>query len=527
MLSKLSLYFHTLRYLKLKQFKYRIYYFIRNKFRSLTSFSYGNIPLSKSPQNLSLEPSIKAVDSVKYRDNSFSFLNLEKTFENKIDWNDSTHGKLWTYNLNYFEFLHTSNISKEEGLRLINDFINQIDKSKDGLEPYPISLRAIHWIKFLTYHKIAEDTIAQSLYNQLWILIDKREYHILGNHLLENGFGLLFGAYYFNDKQIYEIAKEILVEELKEQILADGAHFELSPMYHQLMLYRVLDCYNLVKNNSQFDQELLSFFKEKAQIMLGWLEQITFQNGDIPLLNDSASNINPTTKELVIYVQQLGIQSKKILLKESGYRKVSNSNYECVIDVGHIAPDYIPGHAHSDTFNFVLYVKTKPFIVDTGISTYNITERRQFERSTAAHNTVQVEEYEQSEIWGGFRVGRRAIPQIISERDNEIEATLKHSTCNFIHARKYNFFENRIRIQDKITPRNQAQAYLHFHPSINVLLISENTIQTNIGKIEIKGADTIKLEDYQYAPEFNLLIRSKKAVIFFTENIEINIMLTK
>ena len=83
----------------------------------------------------------------------------------------------------------------------------------------------------------------------MYILLDNLEYHLLGNHLLENGFSLLFGAYYFQDENLYKKAKEILEKELNEQILDDGAHFELSPMYHQLMLFRVLDCINLVKHN--------------------------------------------------------------------------------------------------------------------------------------------------------------------------------------------------------------------------------------------------------------------------------------
>ena len=47
----------------------------------------------------------------------------------------------------------------------------------------------------------------------------------------------------------YKKAVEILREELEEQILNDGGHFELSPMYHQIMLFRVLDCINLIENN--------------------------------------------------------------------------------------------------------------------------------------------------------------------------------------------------------------------------------------------------------------------------------------
>ena len=104
--------------------------------------------------------------------------------------------------------LHTQGFSKDRGLRLINDFIQTIHTVKDSLEPYPISLRVIHWIKFLVYHQIENKDIDQSLYEQLWQLIDQQEYHLLGNHLLENGFGLLFGAYYFNDSNYIKMLEK-------------------------------------------------------------------------------------------------------------------------------------------------------------------------------------------------------------------------------------------------------------------------------------------------------------------------------
>ena len=105
-------------------------------------------------------------------------------------------------------------------------------------------------------------------------------------------------------------------------------------MYHQLMLYRVLDCYNLVRNNNHFGQELLNIFRQKVPMMLGWLQQMTFSNGDIPLLNDSAFNINPSTKSLTEYANTLGITAQKLSLKQSGYRKIVKDAYELIIDIG-------------------------------------------------------------------------------------------------------------------------------------------------------------------------------------------------
>ena len=374
--------FNTIKYLEFTQIYYRIFYFVRVRFRKISRFKYKFTKKSSSTA-LSLIDSCEYYSS--YKDGEFTILNLSKKFDSKIDWNYSEYGKLWTYNLTYFEYL-----KEREDLSLIYDFIENICSVKDGLEPFPISLRGINWIKFLTKYKIKDKKIDDSLYAQYYILLDNLEYHLLGNHLLENGFSLLFGAYYFQDENLYKKAKEILEKELNEQILDDGAHFELSPMYHQLMLFRVLDCINLVQNNSWKNKELLNFLEEKASVMLGWLKSISYENGEIPLLNDSANCIAPISNELFKYANNLKLSIQHSKLSQSGYRKVKKQNYDCIVDIGEIGASYIAGHAHADTFNFVLYLNERPIIVDTGTSTYEVNEVRFYERSTAAHNTVVI-----------------------------------------------------------------------------------------------------------------------------------------
>ena len=166
----------------------------------------------------------------------------------------------------------------EEGLFLIRDYIQKEKYLKDGKEAYPISLRGINWIKFLSKHSISDRQINEVLYNHYQLLLHNLEYHLLGNHLLENGFSLFFGAYYFRDETMYSKAVLILKEELKEQILSDGAHFELSPMYHQILLNRTLDCIYFSELNLWKHDELDSVLKEKASKMLAWLREVTFSN---------------------------------------------------------------------------------------------------------------------------------------------------------------------------------------------------------------------------------------------------------
>ena len=86
----------------------------------------------------------------------------------------------------------------------------------------------------------------KTLWKQLKLLSKNIEYHLL-EITIGKQFALLFGAY-FNDSQFYRQAKKIVEKELRANI-SDGAHFELSPMYHSVMLYRLLDCYNLLLHN--------------------------------------------------------------------------------------------------------------------------------------------------------------------------------------------------------------------------------------------------------------------------------------
>ena len=189
---------------------------------------------------------------------------------------------------------------------------------------------------------------------------------------------------------------KLLISELDEQILNDGAHFELSPMYHQIILSRLLDSINLIKLNNEWKKDdLLLFLEAKASLMVSWLKNITYSNGQIPMVNDATYDIAPQSKKLFSYAKDIGITHHQVPLSDSGYRKIITNNYELFIDVGNIGPDYQPGHAHSDTFNFELIKQGKAIFVDVGISTYEKTQKDKKERSTHSHNTVKIGSNEQ------------------------------------------------------------------------------------------------------------------------------------
>lgn len=524
--SKIKILYYTIKYLKPIQIYYRLYYFFRNRFFK------KKYEKSLSSNNFSLEWNDFILNPNSFLGgNEFSFLNLSKKFGKEIDWNFEEYGKLWTFNLNYFDFLNQKEIKVEEGVDLIKEFIKKDSLLLDGKASYPISLRGMNWIKFLSKNNISDKEINQQLYNHYQILYHNPEYHLLGNHLLENGFALLFGAYYFKDIILYKEALKILKNELTEQILEDGAHFELSPMYHQIMLVRVLDCIQLLKHNFWKNDDLLSFLEKVAVKMVSWLQTVTFESGDIPMVNDSAFGIAPSTQELVAYGKKLNLHSKEIDLSDSGYRMYKNNKFELFVDIGHVGASYQPAHVHSDTFNFVLYANSQPVFVDPGVSTYEKNHIRQKERSTVYHNTVQVAEQEQTQVWGGFRVAKRAEITNLIENKNSLKATHNgYKALNLMHTRKFTVGKDNIYIEDTISTKKSFKktAYFHLHPTISNVRIENSKVLIDDREIVVffEGKNiSIEKGNYRFANGFNKTSNAIKLKVLFESSLLTKIQL--
>ena len=179
-------------------------------------------------------------------------------------------------------------------------------------------------------------------------------------------------------------------------------------------------------------------------------------------------------RNLVKYltVKSLNISSKQIKLGQSGYRKYSFSKYELLTDVGELGPSYQPGHAHADTFSFILQLNEKPFIVDPGVSTYNMGDIRERERSTAYHNTVSISNRNSSEVWAGFRVANRAKVTVIHEESNFIKASHNgYKKVGYTHTRSF-------LMNDKIYPYNRRTVFYKKGPFRSIFTLTPKCNQT-------------------------------------------------
>lgn len=459
-----------------------------------------------------------------------------------IDWEFGDYGKLWTYNLTYFDFLNQKDNTnyKDDFTKIIDDFIQKQATLKNANEPFPIALRGINWVKYFIQSKIQNPVYDCSLFQQYQILADNIEYHLLGNHLLENGFSMLLGAVYFQHAPFFKIANDILTTELTEQVLADGAHFELCPMYHKTMLFRVLDCYNLLINNKLLPPSvkeadianLTQLLFDKASLMLGWLKQMTYSDGTTPNFGDSTEGIAPSSIDLFDYAQKMNIYPKSTPLSTSCFRKLKNEHFELIAKVGKIGPDYIPGHAHADSLSFELRINNQPILVDTGISTYETNAQRLLERSTQSHNTVEINGENSSEVWGSFRVGNRAQTTILKDTPNELCAVHDgYKKWGIQHERHFVLTENGLKITDKTAAGANSKAFFHFPPHIEVSLNKEG-VQFTGGKMQFLidenanlFAEKIELVESFYPPQYNTFLKAQKVIITFKDTLQTRIVL--
>lgn len=367
-----------------------------------------------------------------------------------------------------------------------------------GWEPYPLSRRIPNWIRWaLTHPDPGLSPVAlRSLGEQAGYLSARVEYHLLANHLFVNAKALIFAGCFLDHDPWLNQGLAILADQIPEQILADGGHFERSPMYHSLILEDLLDLINL----GRAYPGLLPDWSPIAGRMLGWLDAMTHPDGRIAFFNDATFGLAPEPAQLHHYAARLGVVTKRTQLGGSGYIRLQNEATVVLFDAAPIGPDYQPGHAHADTLSFEMSHHGRRVIVNSGISTYEAGAQRSFERSAAAHSTARIDGRDQSEMWSAFRVARRARP-IDVRTDHQTFAEAAHTgyrRLGITHRRRIEL-GGRLTVTDSVEGNgaHAVELFFHFHPD---------------ARPDIQSSLPLSLESTEYYPGFDLRVSKQTAV---------------
>lgn len=526
---------YTIRYLKYKQIAYRLYYLLR-KPKACTS----TVPEKRGVLVDWAAPAFAAHAT----DDGEVFTFLAKTAQLNGDWNSAELPKLWLYNLHYQDDLNSIGADERLALckQLVDDWISANPPlGGNGWEPYCISIRAVNWVKWLSRlsRRDVKPEWVESLASQVDALAQRLEYHILANHLFSNAKALVFaGAFFGGKKGNYWLRTglKLLDQEVYEQFLEDGAHFELSPMYHATLVWDLADliCLQQITKLPELQHRAPEWTRRFVQ-GIEWLQWMVHPDKHLSFFNDTTLGIAPTLNDLLDYAEVLGLKVPSVkgvnqlqskLLQDSGYAVIDwPANHRLIADVGRVGPDYQPGHAHADTLSCEFSLFGQRVLVNSGICQYGEDDERQRQRSTAAHNTVEVDGENSSEVWAGFRVARRARPLGVGIADDVGRIVLDASHDGYrrlsgkvTHHRRWVAEPSVLTITDKLYGHYRgAIAYWHLHPEIELVRLHEACFHLILhhgqaARLSFTGAQVDVIEG-TWHPGFGRSVKNLKLVL--------------
>ena len=491
---KFVLYLNTIKYLKIKQITYRL-----KKLITQPKLKNKNLTYKVAHQSGAWIET-PAGNSSMISPTAFCFLNTCGDLKN-IGWAAKNRSKLWCYNLHYFDDLVAFDFRNRYQIHhdLIINWIEECSNLKAvAWEPYPTSLRIVNWIKWTLITNTNSKIVFDSLIMQAQYLRANIEWHVMGNHLIANAKALIFAGSFFDGLEPSECistGKKLLINQIRSQVLGDGGHFERSPMYHCIILEDLIDILNIAKSYpNKFHINFISELELTIRRMLSWLSEMIHPDGDICLFNDATFSVGKRYIDLLDYAnkfQNISISTNnkktKLGLKNlfnSGYVRITSDDIHIWMNIGAISPNYQPGHAHADSLSIEMSYRGQRLFVNGGVSTYEEGPQRDYERSTKAHNTVEINNKNCTEVWGAFRVGRRVRVNNYEFRqdDEKIIVTCgRKDYSNWLGSsivkRSCELYRDKVIISDRVSnSTNSAVSRFQLHPLFRIYATNNSKI---------------------------------------------------
>jgi uncharacterized heparinase superfamily protein len=413
----------------------------------------------------------------------FRFLGVERTFGDPLPWFDPSLDegtRLWKTLLHEFPYAidlawaarETSDDRyRERCIALMRSWAEQArigmpGFARDSWNARAVATRLIHWsvaAAVLEIDPASDDGqfISESVGLHGLFLRENLEWDVRANHLLRDAVGLIFA------NELCGCAPEaldLLRTQLAEQLLADGCHYERTPHYHAIVLQDLLETRALLGDAAP------SWLADSITRMAGFLAYLLPEDGRLPLFGDTW-HAEPAPGRLLAEAGPAAPPTEPE--RASGLVALRAGPAHLVLRAGAHGPDHQLGHAHADLLSFEASLGGRRIVTDTGTGTYDPGPVRDRARSTAAHNTVQLDGCELLETWGSFRCGRRGSAEVRwrgSAAGFEL-LHIAHDGWRFLpgaprHERLVALGKGRLLVLDAVlgAGRHRVRNALHLHP---------------------------------------------------------------
>ncbi len=328
---------------------------------------------------------------------------------------------------------------------------------------------------------------------QAKVLYQRREFHLGANHLFKNIVALCFVAVAFKHHKLIAYCENLLCKELNEQSDAKGLHYEYSPTYHAIFLLDLLNLYNLYRNNPVSESDrLLEQLKTNIISGLFWIDHLSQQNHYFNIADVNYEGC-PKPNFLIHYADKLKISKNEYNQKFETLATLLLGNLKIMLINTPFSPDYNAAHSHADKLSILLWYKDQPILIDTGNYNYLNTTEREYARSVAAHNTIQIDKQDQAEMWGAFRIGNRGKITSTEISDDQISSTFSYK--QYQHTRTIRCTEKGFILNDHIKSAGDHEFKIYFH------LPADISFTKNDNQLSFENGLKIILPDYEIYQE--------------------------
>ena len=496
-------------------------------------YSWLNIPCQEDPPNWHLDPQTGCIApmslglDINYRDR-----NLVGNVKNT--WEKSRHHHLTVMSAVYL-------LTKDEAYA--DAVVQQLQDWVDN-NPFPLGInwtsslelgvRLISWVwidRFLRGSKAHDILFGESgilwssIYWHQW-LIGKHYSHgsSANNHLVGEMAGLFISSCHWSvfdeSKRWQTLAWNILETEIDKQTFACGLNREQAFSYHIF----VTEFFLLAGIEAQMCNVESQQYRDNVRRMLEVVPPLMDAKGNLPRYGDGdegmALQIRPHKSSRLDWLFHLGQQwigaialpncddclaaslvnlpirntversalPVSLALPDAGLYVLAQNRGQpqeifCLADAGKLGFLSLAAHGHADALSFTLNIGGVPIIVDPGTHTYHADAHwRNYFRSTKAHNTIAIDDLDQSRAGGTFLWTKKAQTKVIDWQTTPKRSVLIAEHDGYtrlrdkvIHRRKLTLEQHELEVEDRLQNKgtHQVEWRLHFAPECEVYLKSE------------------------------------------------------
>jgi len=317
-----------------------------------------------------------------------------------------------------------------------------------------VALRAVSWLWAFHYMADAAPCASPGFRSRFLRSLFLHGRHIAahlelsdvnGNHYLCDGVGLVFLGVFFGGtrpgRRWLELGRAIVAGEIDNQTTADGVDFEQSTAYHRLVLEGFVTAFLLLRAAGE---DVPAPAWSRLERMCEFVEAYTKPDGSVPLIGDADDGRIQKLGPQSINDHRYLLSTGAALFARGDFKRAASRFWEesfwllgpdgltafdnvasatappastsfaaggvfvlrgdrahVVVDCAEVGMRGRGGHGHNDILSFELWLDGVNWITDCGAYLYTASrEWRNRFRSTAFHNTVQIDDEELNRFVG-------------------------------------------------------------------------------------------------------------------------------